>query len=421
MKKRSAIGIVTVLGIFLMCAILIASHTSTIPAAKINQNQQLVQYPDEQSDQVMGRLSHTVNLEKSVKNNLGEIMVYKTIPGHYTREDILIMAKKFNISPIGRIKELAEGSSVASVDGKVQAILHNSGFAEYHNSSQKRIVNSRDNLNNFISDDEAVNVATNFLKNRDLLPEGAELIGTDHTEIHGIAKDGSETVFREDVEVWYGRQLNGMNVEGTQLMLAIDADGNPFDYFTNWRSYEPYKKMPVKNPEKAFEDLQTKGVPVGMNNPDKVTINDMYLAYRTKAGAETETYLEPVWVFKGNVMVDGKSVMPVEQYIPALTETPKEFVTVSPIATKTIVKPTSTTTIPQKSTLPASNATIIPTTTASPTATITVNETVITTATATITPNVTATSPVPTDTVSITPTTSLNITPVTTTGNSTAG
>lgn len=319
MKKRSIIGIVTVIGIFVICAFLIAS-TCTVPLAESNQTQQLVQYPEEQSDLVMGRISHSVILEKSVKNNVGAIMVYKTVPEHYTREDILVMMKKFNITPIGRIKEVAEGSSVASVDGKVQAILHNSGFSEYHNSSQKRIVNSGDIQNNFISDDDAVKIATNFLKDRNLFPEGAVFRKITYGEIHGTAKDGSETVFREDIQVWYGRQLNGMNVEGTQLILAIDADGNPFDYFTNWRSYETYKKMPVKKPEKAFEDLQAKGVPIGMNKPDKVSISEMYLAYRTKAGSVSEEYLEPVWVFKGDVIVDNKSVMPVNAYVPALTE-----------------------------------------------------------------------------------------------------
>ena len=64
-----------------------------------------------------------------------------------------------------------------------------------------------------------------------------------------------------------------------------------------------------------------KGIPVGMNNPDtSASIDEMYLAYETTAGAYKEDYLKPVWVFKGNVMVDGKSAMPIEQYIPALTD-----------------------------------------------------------------------------------------------------
>ncbi|MDD1689136.1 MAG: hypothetical protein LUQ66_00550 [Methanoregula sp.] len=319
MEKRNIIGITLIIGIVVVI-LLLWGHNNIIIPVETNKTTQPITVPESQSDQVMGKVSHSITLEKSVKDNVGKIMVYKTVPQHYTRQDILTLAKKFNISPIGRIKEVAEGSSVASFDGKIQAILHNSGFAEYHNSNQKRTVNSLDVPGNFPSDDEAVKIATKFLKDQDLLPDGAVFSGTTYGEIHGTAKDGTDIVFREDIEVWFGRELNGIPVEGTQLMLAIGADGTPIDYFTNWRNYEQYKEMLVKTPEQAFEDLKVKGVSVGMNVPDKVTITNMYLAYRTKAGAETEEYLEPVWVFKGDVIVNDKSVMPIKAYIPALTD-----------------------------------------------------------------------------------------------------
>ena len=319
LEKRTFI-IIMIIGIIVGIYVLALSFNNTITSEKANQTQQPVTSLNAQSDQVLGRLSHNVILEKPVKNNIRDIMIYKTIPKHYTREDILSMAKKFNISPIGRIKEVTEGSSVASVDGKVQAILHNSGFAEYHNSNQKRTVNTLDNPENFISDDDAVKIATKFLKDRNLLPEGTIFRKITYGEIHGSAKDGTDIVFREDVQVWYGRKLDGVIVEGTQLMLAMDADGTLIDYFTNWRTYEPYKKMPIKSPEEAFDDLKVKGVSVGMDSPDKVSINDMYLSYMTKAGAEKEDYLEPVWMFKGDVIVNNKSVMSVNPYVPALTE-----------------------------------------------------------------------------------------------------
>jgi hypothetical protein len=115
--------------------------------------------------------------------------------------------------------------------------------------------------------------------------------------------------------------LNGLKVKGSQLSVAVGGRGDIIDYYANWRDYKSYKEFSLKSPELAFEELKTKGVAFGiMNKPDKVSINEMYLAYHTKAGAETEVYLEPVWVFKGDVLVDGKPVEPVEQYIPALTD-----------------------------------------------------------------------------------------------------
>jgi hypothetical protein len=67
--------------------------------------------------------------------------------------------------------------------------------------------------------------------------------------------------------------------------------------------------------------MKTDGVGVGMNEKDaSVSIDNVYLAYRTKAGAYSEKYLEPVWVFKGNVTIDGKPVMAVQKSISALSE-----------------------------------------------------------------------------------------------------
>jgi len=320
MEKRNSISIVLMVGIVVVISLLLWNYHGITPPAGTNQTTQLSIAHDVQSDQVLGWLSHTITLEKPVKNNVGGIMVYKTVTSHYTRQDILLLAQKFNISPIGRTKEVNEGSSVASEGGRVYAILHNSGFVEYTNSDRAHTVNPIDVPGKLLSDDEAIKIATKFLKDHDLLPEGAFFSGTHHGKIYQLGDNGNNTVVWEDIEVWYGRKLNGMTVEGTQLMLAIGADGTPIEYFTNWRNYEPYKEMPVKTPDQAIDALKKKGVYVGMRNPDKISINEMYLAYETKAGAETEEYLEPVWVLKGDAIVDNKSVMPVKGDVPALTD-----------------------------------------------------------------------------------------------------
>ena len=104
-------------------------------------------------------------------------------------------------------------------------------FVEYHNSNRAHTVNLIDLPVNVLPDDEAVRIATKFLKDRDLLPEGAFFSGTTHGKIYRLGDKGNDTVVWEDVEVWYGRTLNGRIVEGTQLMLAIGADGIPIRIF----------------------------------------------------------------------------------------------------------------------------------------------------------------------------------------------
>jgi hypothetical protein len=320
MKKGIIIGIISIIGIIIAISLFIWANNSILPTVATNRIVQSTPTPEVQSDQVLGRLSHSIVLEKALFEKAEKIMVYKTVPVHYTRQNSLSLAQKFNISSMGKIKETEDGSSFASEDGMTYVILSNSGFVEYSNSHRAHNINPIDVPGKLPSDDDAVKIATRFLKDRDLLPDGAEFRTTSHGKIHGTAENGADIVLWEDVQVWYGHKIDGIPVEGTQLMLAIGADGTPIEYFTNWRNYQPYKELSVKTPEQSFEELKIKGVPVGMNNPEKVLIEDSYLAYHTKAGAETEEYLEPVWVFKGNVMVDGKAVDSVESYIPALTD-----------------------------------------------------------------------------------------------------
>ncbi len=271
--------------------------------------------------EVSGILSHTVTLDKPVPGKVDKIMVYKTIPPNFTRQDIITYGEKFNMSSDDDIKGGDEGYGRASKDRKIHLYITNTGWIEYSNSNRAHSPNPFDVPENLPSDAQAVEIATKFLKDQDLLPESAEFRKTSHGRILQAAENGTAIVVWEDIQVWYGRKLDGKTVEGTQLMLALGADGTPIEFFTNWRDYQPYEELSIKSPDQSLEELKKKGVPVGMNNPDSlVSIDDMFLAYHTTAGAYREVYLEPVWVFKGNVIVDGKPLMPVEQYIPALTD-----------------------------------------------------------------------------------------------------
>jgi len=268
----------------------------------------------------LGSLSHSLILDDTLPGAPEKILIYKTVSPQYTRQDIISLGEKFGLNGTDRIKEVKEGSSIASEDGTIYAILHDSGFVEYHNTNRAHTVNSLDIPENLPSDDEAVQIATSFLKERNLLPEGAEFRKTEHGRIYQLVRNGEDIVTWEDINVWFGRTLNDYPVEGSQLMIAVGGNGDIIEYFTNWRTYEPYQELAVKTPEQAFGELKTRGIAVGMNSPDTVSVRETYLAYRTKAGAETEYYLEPVWVFKGEVISDGKSVQSFIEFIPALTD-----------------------------------------------------------------------------------------------------
>jgi hypothetical protein len=321
MEKTNRMKILIIAGIVIAIALFSLSYSIINPSQKFEINS--TTYPNTTSEinsnEVAGGLSHNIVLQKNLPGNTDHIMTYKMVHPHYTREDIISLAQKFNISEPYLIKGSDEGFSIGSSDGNTHVLMLNTGWIEYWNS-HRHSVNSLDVPGNLPSDEEAVKIATAFLKRRNLLPEDAEVRRIDHVKTYNLGDSGQKTVVWEDIEVWYGRKLDGYPVEGTKLMLAIGAHGDPIEFLSNWREYKPYQEMPVKTAEKAFEDLKTNGVSVGMHLPEKVSISDMYLAYRTKAGSDTEEYLEPVWMFKGNITDNDNSIEPVDAYIPALTD-----------------------------------------------------------------------------------------------------
>lgn len=312
MKNELFVGII-LLAAIILGTIYFAPGQINIPPAVQNStvNGQLSNQSVVESSSVAGRISHNLVMQPAAtKTPADSILVYKTEPQVVTKETTLALAKKFNVTG-----NLVGKQGVQSNDLRYSIWMNNkSGAIEYNDFKRPNV--KMDSPDKLPSDDEAVRIATKFLKDRDLYPEGATVTPPRHE--YTISSNNTITYGR--VCVWFNRTLNGMKVEGTQLVVYIGGSGDVIGYFANWRNYTPYKEYPVIPQQDAFDQMKSQGIGVGTNEKDAlVSINNSYLAYYTKAAAYTEDYLEPVWVFTGNVEVDGKEVMPVQAYIPALS------------------------------------------------------------------------------------------------------
>jgi hypothetical protein len=133
-------------------------------------------------------------------------------------------------------------------------------------------------------------------------------------------KTGNVIPRNGEVTVGFSRKINNLEVKGSGVSVTIGGNGDIIGYYANWRDYEPYKEYPVISSDIAFSKLKNEGIAVGMNQPESISIDTVYLAYKTKAAAYDEEYLEPVWVFKGQAMDKDSKVNSVTGYIPALTD-----------------------------------------------------------------------------------------------------
>jgi len=316
LTKRGIIGL-SILGVIIGgLIVLIPGQYGMTHGIQTHADKQPTQESVIDSGYAAGGVSHDIVMKTAYKDAPEKILVYKTLPPDVNKEATRALAEKFNVT--GTLLGETALQSEDLVYG-VQ-LTKNSGSAQYINA--KRPNDAMDAPENLPSDDEAVRIATQFLKDRDLLPEGAVFKGTEREYAKGRDTNGNEKLYNGRIVVWYGRQLNGLEVDGSKISVDVGGSGDIIDYYSNWRDYEPYKEYPIKTPAEAFEDLKTEGVNIGINSQDTIEIEDMFLAYHSQPGSKTEYYLEPVWIFKGDILVEGKTVISVRTDIPALKDKP---------------------------------------------------------------------------------------------------
>jgi hypothetical protein len=312
MKKTWKIGSLLVILIVVVSIGFVITQMNTIseetPPQFSSQHQS-------QSADSSGSVSHSLSLNAPVKSNLEKILVYKTLPPNASRNRLDVYAKIFNVS--GIFREGQNGLSLQTEDLKYSVeIAADSGRVIYNVADRPN--DALDSPDKLPSDEEAVRIATQFLKENNLYPEGAFLRKIEHEYARSTDKNGKEILHNGRIVVWFGRTLNNLDVKGTQLDVEICGNCDVTEYFANWREYTPTKEYPLKSPEMAFEELKQEGIRTSMSNPS-ISINNVTLAYRTKAGAFKEEYLEPVWIFSGVASSDNASPESVSKYIPALT------------------------------------------------------------------------------------------------------
>jgi predicted small secreted protein len=278
-----------------------------------------------QNSNIAGSRSYQIVLNTPVPTYPEKILVYKTVPSTVSREILEEYAKKFNIVD-GTFRDRSEAMSLQTKDFIYGVELDKkSGTVIYIVS--RRPNDELDSPTKLPSDEEAVKIATQFLKERNLYPDNVFLRKIEREYTRFADQNGKEIPRNGVVVVWFGRTLNNLEVKGTQLDVEIGGNGEVIGYYATWRDYTPYKEYPLKSPQTAFEELKQQGIATGVAKPDTISIDSVTLAYATKAGAFKEDYLEPVWVFKGEAIANGSSVEQVSKSISALKEVPTELIT----------------------------------------------------------------------------------------------
>jgi hypothetical protein len=328
MRKDVIIGIGLIIIFVVFFIIFLPGQIHTIPVNKTEQittvtREQPTPLPGMRSGAAIGKLSHNLVLNSSLSLNEAttkaekRILVYKTVPPVVNKEATLALAKKFNVTG----KMMGDTTIQSDNLATYVEIEKESGYTSYANTDHSDETNSVFIPADLTSDKEAIKIATKFLKDRDLFPEDAVPVEVEHIKTERLNnKDNTKIVVWEKLAVWFGGNLDNVKVHGRSIRVVVNADGEIIEYDANWRNYKPYQEYPVKTAKDAFGELESRGVAVGMNEPESVSIDQVELAYNSLPGAYVENYLEPVYIFKGHAMVKGESIMSISEYVPALTD-----------------------------------------------------------------------------------------------------
>lgn len=179
---------------------------------------------------------------------------------------------------------------------------------------------------NLPSDDDAGKIATEFLRNRGLLPEGAvfDRVTADQQITAVKGSDEVITSYNVTLQEVFARKIDNLPVVGPghKLKVFIGNNSEVIGLFEVWRDIEPYRDVALKTPEAAYDDLVAGNVMVATRAVyGNVTIGDVYLAYWMEPADSRQGYVLPVYVFKGDVTnkaIDG--TVPFTGYVRAVQD-----------------------------------------------------------------------------------------------------
>ncbi|MGB5925251.1 MAG: hypothetical protein WBH01_04065 [Dehalococcoidia bacterium] len=177
---------------------------------------------------------------------------------------------------------------------------------------------------NLPSEEEARQIAIDFLAQSGLLPPDSTVGGSYEVEVvtggtYGIEQEVPEEVLEEGGEiepqvaeeyvthllVRFHRQIDGFPVTGpgNQLGVRIGDEGEVIAILKAWREVTPYNEVAIKTSEQAYQELKSgTGSYYAPLDCEKVVVEQVYLAYWMEPLDEHQEYVVPVYELKGKCL-----------------------------------------------------------------------------------------------------------------------
>ncbi|MCK9278603.1 MAG: hypothetical protein M0P22_10995 [Methanoculleus sp.] len=246
-----------------------------------------------------------------------QAMVYRTVDTTVSKDDALKMAEKLGMT--GSLEENVLSYYIKG-DPYTFDIEKEGGCLSYTWKGRWNSVDSRDRPENLPADEGARKIAETFLKEHDLMPEGAVYSGVAHGEgFFSNRTDGTSIQTHKDTQVSFTGTLNGLPVFGNWMYVTIGGDGDILRVFKRWRDAEPYKEFAILSPEEAIEELKQTGVVATVSSPKRAVVTGIKIGYYASPPRDEQPYLKPTYSIRGTVEGENGTGT-FFQYVPAVPE-----------------------------------------------------------------------------------------------------
>ena len=232
-------------------------------------------------------------------------MVYKVKAPDVTIDKVLEMGRRLGFAVDAALEQRAEEIVMLDESGgetRRLAVWVDSGAVEYHvlgpGGSSKLYPPTPPILP---SDEEAGEIAIQFLAEAGLLPDGAQV-----REVKpGGSYGGPEGEYVTHLLVSVTHEIDGVPLAGpgAKFGVRIGDGGEVVSVYRVWRETEPYKEISIRAPQEAYQDLPAgKGSYLASSQCKKVVVESVSLAYWMEAADEKQEYVVPVYEFQGKCL-----------------------------------------------------------------------------------------------------------------------
>lgn len=229
------------------------------------------------------------------------------------QEKIYKLKKIFNLE---KSTKTDMGEVITFMDENTSLDINENGTFSY----TKRKTNSKEI---YLTDKECINIAENFLKENNLLPDGFFENGVAH-ETKTSVKDPTDSIIVKK-DVYFNRKLNEKTVYGvSRIIVSVGSDSQIDSVYSLYRDFDGKgTSIETKSFEEAFNDLkQLKGTVRTGDNTKSVKIKNVDLVYwEDSTPYSKQTHIQPVYHFKGEATDDkGNKDDSFEAFVPAIPD-----------------------------------------------------------------------------------------------------